>query len=136
MCTCAGDSLWPVDDEGINVVQLEILQGLHQVWLDMFWPVVRIPQLGLDEKLFSLYNTSSKQLLKSLTNDMLIVIVIGTVNESVTSLHSSQDSFLRLLCRCLPCPKPQPWHLGPIVQGGVEVHGAVVVVADLQVLDP
>ena len=76
MCTCAGDSLWPVDDEGINVVQLEILQGLHQVWLDMFWPVVRIPQLGLDEKLFSLYHTSSKQLLKSLTNDMLIVIVI------------------------------------------------------------
>ena len=46
--TCAGHCLGPVDHEGVNVVQLEILQGLHDVGLDMLRLVVRVPELGLN----------------------------------------------------------------------------------------
>ena len=45
--TCAGHCLGPVDHEGVDVVQLEILQGLHDVRLDVLRPVIRVPELGL-----------------------------------------------------------------------------------------
>ena len=49
--TCAGHCLGPVDHEGVNVVQLEILQGLHDVGLDVLRPVVGVPELGLNIQL-------------------------------------------------------------------------------------
>ena len=40
--------LGPVDDEGVDVVQLEVGEGLHQVGLHVLRPVVTVPELGLD----------------------------------------------------------------------------------------
>ena len=43
----AGDCHGPVDDKGVQVAQLEVLQGCHQIGTDVLWAVVRVPQFGL-----------------------------------------------------------------------------------------
>ena len=54
--TCAGHCLGPVDHKGVDVVQLEILQGLHDVRLDVLRPVIGVPELGLKLQ-FSYWST-------------------------------------------------------------------------------
>ena len=56
LCTCAGHGLRPVDDEGVHVVELEVLQGRVEVGFDMLGPVITVPQLSLhsDSSLISL----------------------------------------------------------------------------------
>ena len=54
-----------MDDEGVNVVQLEILQGLEDVGLDVLRAVVGVPELGLDEQLLPLDHSLLEQLLNN-----------------------------------------------------------------------
>ena len=46
----AGHSHGPVDDKGVHIVQLKVLQGCHQVGTNMLGAVVGVPQFGLEEE--------------------------------------------------------------------------------------
>ena len=66
--TCARHRLRPVDNKGIDVVQLQILQRGFQVGLHMLGPVIGVPQLGLDEEILALDHALGKQLLQGLAD--------------------------------------------------------------------
>ena len=119
--TCAGHGLGPVDHEGVDVVQLEVLQGLQQVGLHVLRPVVPVPQLSLDEEVLSLDDPLGKQLLQGLPYHVLVVVVVGAVDGPVASLDCRDDGLLRLLCGRLPSAETQSGHLAAIIEGDVEI---------------
>ena len=110
-----------MDDEGVDVVQLEVLQRLHDVGLHVFRPVVPVPQFSLDEEILSLDDSLGKQLLQGLPDHVLIVIVVGAVDGPVASLDSRDDGQLGLLWGRLPSPQTQSGHLGAIIEADVEI---------------
>lgn len=132
-----------MDDEGVDVVQLKVLQGLQDVRLDMLSPVVPVPELCLDEQILPLDNALCKQLLQSLANHVLVVVVVGAVNEPggldtvktgegalasyrpVSRLDGSDDGLLGLLRRRLPGAETKSGHLGAIIEADVEIVHAV-----------
>ena len=125
---------------------LEVLEGLHDVRPHVLRTVVGVPQLGLEtqvkkrtchrefsqilsrnsqshlnKQLLPLDDPSGKELLESLPDDVLVVVVVGAVNGPVASLDSGDDGLLGLLWGRLPCPETQSGHLGAIIEGDVEI---------------
>ena len=75
-----------MDNKGIDVVQLQILQRGFQVGLHMLGPVIGVPQLGLDEEILALHHALGKQLLQGLADDVLVVVVVGAVDQAVSTV--------------------------------------------------
>ena len=55
----------------------------------------------LDEQLLPLDNAGSEELLESLPDDVLVVVVVGAVQHPVARLHRCHHRLLRLLWWCL-----------------------------------
>lgn len=49
------EGVGPVDEVEVQVLQLEVLQGVQQGRLHVLWVVLGVPQFGCDEHVFSLY---------------------------------------------------------------------------------
>ena len=105
---------------------LEVLEGLHDVRPHVLRTVVGVPQLGLEtqvkkrtchrefsqilsrnsqshlnKQLLPLDDPSGKELLESLPDDVLVVVVVGAVQHPVPGLHCRHHCLLRLLSWCL-----------------------------------
>ena len=93
-----------MDYERVDVVQLEVLQGLHDVRLDVLSPVVPIPELRLDEKVLPLDDPLGKQLLQGLANHVLVIVVVGAVNQPSASIvsYKLQDETREAQETCIP----------------------------------
>ena len=93
-----------MDDEGVDVVQLKVLQGLQDVRLDMLSPVVPVPELCLDEEILSLDDPLGKQLLQGLPYHVLVVVVVGAVNQPSASIvsYKLQDETREAQETCIP----------------------------------
>ena len=101
---------------------LEVLEGLHDVRPHVLRTVVGVPQLGLEtqvkkrtchrefsqilsrnsqshlnKQLLPLDDPSGKELLESLPDDVLVVVVVGAVQHPVAGLHRCNHRLLRLL---------------------------------------
>lgn len=127
-----------MDYERVDVVQLEVLQGLHDVRLNVLSAVVPIPELCLDEKVLPLDDPLGKQLLQGLANHVLVIVVVGAVNQPsasimrynmkqeklkrpVSRLDSSDDRLLGLLGGRLPGAETKSGHLSAIIESDVEI---------------
>jgi len=87
---------WPVDDEVVNVVHLQVGERLLEVCFDVLRPVVGVPQLALDEELFTSADAFGDALRDALTDFVLVVVVVGGVNVSVSGLDGGDDGVLGL----------------------------------------
>jgi len=85
-------------------------------------PVIGVPQLGLYEELLPLDDPLAEELLQSLADDVLVVVVVGAVDEPVAGLNGRDDSLLGLLWGRLPGAQAQPRHPRTIVQLHVRIH--------------
>jgi hypothetical protein len=61
-----------VNHEGINIVHLQVAQGCFQVNLDVFRPVVAVPELALDEYVLPLELTRAEHVLQGLSDLSLL----------------------------------------------------------------
>lgn len=61
------EGVGPVDEVEVQVLQLQVLQGLQEGWLHVLWVMFSVPQLGCDEHILSsqrLMNTHHMHVLK------------------------------------------------------------------------
>ena len=59
-------SLGPMDHKGVHIIQLQVLEGSHEIRLHMLLAMVGIPQLGLNEKILALDYSRLKKLFQNL----------------------------------------------------------------------
>lgn len=85
-----------MNDEVVDVVHLEVLERLHEVWFDVLLAVVAVPQLALDEQILALDDAVGDALGDGGANLVLVVVVVGGVDVAVAGLDGSDDSFCRL----------------------------------------
>merc|ERR1712165_502922 len=98
--------LRPMDDKRVKIRQLKVFQCRHQICFDMFWSMIAIPQLGLHKQFLPGDNSFFEELLEGFPNYVLIVIIISTINISISCLNSCFDCGFGFLSRGLPCSQP------------------------------
>lgn len=107
-------SKWPVDQEQINVIQLELLQGVVDGPSDILWCVEVLPHLGSDEELLALdLWVFAQELLDAGSDLILIQVEPGAVEVTIAGLESGDDGAV-----CLSWgadagegAKAEGWHL-------------------------
>jgi len=75
-----------VDDVGIDVLELEVFQALGEVDDDVLRPVVRVPELALDEELVARDDALGDALLDRRADLGLVVVVVRRVDVAVAGL--------------------------------------------------
>lgn len=114
-----------MDQEQIDVIQLELLQGVVDGPSDILWCVKMLPYLGGNEQLLALDLWVVAQKLLDARSDLILVQVEpGAVEVTVTGLESGDDGAV-----CLSwgtdageSAKAEGWHL----LAGIESdHGRV-----------
>jgi len=58
----------------------------------MFRPMVRVPQLGDNEKVFTCADTFSKGTCNALTNLNLVAVIASTIQQAISALDSFINS--------------------------------------------
>lgn len=86
---------WPVNEVEIEVVELELLQGVVVCSLDIGWAVSVVPELAGDEEVLSL-DARLEQLFESLTDLVLVLVDAGEVEVLVARLDGVDDGGLDL----------------------------------------
>jgi len=87
----------PVDKVGVQVVQLQVLQGLGQRQQHVALPVHVVPHLGGDEQLLPLDNALLEGLGEHLANLVLVAIDRGAVKQAVAAADGARHSGGNLL---------------------------------------
>ena len=77
---------WPVDDKVVDVGKLQVLEGLLEVEFDVVRSVVGVPELALHEEVFTGDNAFGDALGDGSSDFMLVVVVVGGINVSVSRL--------------------------------------------------
>ncbi len=85
------DVHWEVNQIQVEVVQLQVSQSLLQSWLHVLLLVVGIPKLRSHEQVLSLDKAVVEGSLDTLTDFLLIAVVTGSVQASVTDLNGVVD---------------------------------------------
>jgi len=98
----------------VNEVQVEVLEAeLSQAVVEssghILRAMLRVPELGCDEDVFTLeaWNSSAESLLESLCDLFLVAVDLGKIEVTVASLESFQDGDLDLTRLCLPGAESQ-----------------------------
>ncbi len=84
--------------------------------------MIGIPKLGLNEEILPPDDALLEEFLQRLPDDVLVVVVVGAVDETVAGPHRRDDGLLRLLCRGLPGAQSQPRHPRSIIQLNIRIH--------------
>ena len=84
--------------------------------------MIGVPELGLYEEVLPLDDPLLEELLQRLPNDVLVVVVVGAVDEPIAGPHGGDDCLLGLGGRRLPGAETQPRHPRTIVQLNILVH--------------
>jgi hypothetical protein len=100
----------------VNIVKTQVLQAGFETLLNAV--VVRAPQLGGDEEILALDDSSVNGLLDALANLVLVTIAESTVNVTVTRLNSVEDSIGYLARGRLPSSQTK----GRDLSSGVELE--------------
>jgi len=96
-----------VNQVQIEVLKLQICEGLLAGHFNLISSVEGVPQLADDEKIFSINETFSDGAFDTFTDFLLITVVTGTVEESVTSLNCVVDSISAHVLANLPKAKAE-----------------------------
>lgn len=102
--------LGPVDHEGVEVIELEVLESLVQVRPNVLLSVVRIPQLGLHEELAACHLAGREELRERRPDLGLVIIIVRRVDVSIASADRRLDRRRRDARRRLPGPESDLWH--------------------------
>lgn len=100
-----------VNQVEIQVLELQILEGLLAGEFDLVGSVESVPQLGDDEKILSLDEALRDGAFDALTDLLLVTVVTSTVEESVASLNSLEDGLRAHVLANLPEAEAKEWHL-------------------------
>ena len=76
---------WVVDEVEIEVVELEVSEGLAAGGLDVVGVVVSAPELGGDPKLLTLDNTAGEDVMEGLANALFVAIALGAIDVAIAS---------------------------------------------------
>ena len=87
-----------MDDVGVDVVELEIFQALGEVDDDVLRPVVRVPELALDEELVARDDALGDALLDRRADLGLVVVVVRRVDVAVAGLDGGLNEEAWLMC--------------------------------------
>ena len=87
-----------MDDVGVDVVELEIFQALGEVDDDVLRPVVRVPELALDEELVARDDALGDALLDRRADLGLVVVVVRRVDVAVAGLDGGLNEEACLMC--------------------------------------
>lgn len=110
----------PVDEEEINVVEAEVLEGVLDGPLDLLGLVEVVPDLCADEDVLALHIlVLLEEVSHSLANLAFVEVEPGTVEVSVADLESALDSLVGLALGALVSKgaEAQTGHLDTIVEG-------------------
>ncbi len=102
---------WEVDDEEVEVLKTPVGQLLEGNWLDVLLLVEGVPQLGDDEELLALDQALIDGAGDTLTSLLLVAVVAGTIEETVTGLDGVVDSIGTGVVVDLPETEANLWHL-------------------------
>lgn len=86
-----------MDEEEVNVVDLELLEGALNRPLHILGAVEVVPDLGADEDVLTLDGgVGSEEVLDGITNLTLVQVVPGTVEVTVSGVESAGDGLVGL----------------------------------------
>ena len=88
-----------MDQVQVDVIQLQFLQTCLNGSSSVLGSPVSHPQLGGDEELFSLYDSFLYSALYCGTNEFVIPIARGGINETISDLYSIINSVLAVILR-------------------------------------
>ena len=110
----------PVHEVEVDVGCLQQIQALLKTLLST--SVECAPELAGDEQVLALHDAARDDILKSLTNLVLILVAVGAVNVPVAALNGVDNSLLDLSRRRLPCSQAEGGDGGASVEGDCGVH--------------
>mmetsp|Transcript_28302 Transcript_28302/g.111133 ORF Transcript_28302/g.111133 Transcript_28302/m.111133 type:complete len:214 (+) Transcript_28302:600-1241(+) len=108
--------LWPMDSEGVYVVQLQILEGRHEVRFHVVLAMVGVPQFALDKQILSFDDPLVNHILDGISDLVLVSVIVRRVNHPISCLNRSSNRVPSLATRGFPRPKTDHRHLRPIGQ--------------------
>lgn len=112
-----GERHRPVDQVEVEVVQLQLGEGVVQGLLDVLRAVGVVPQLGGDEEVLALDAELLDALVQALGNLLLVLVDLGQIEVAVASLEGLVDAYRDLTGGRLPCA---------IAEGAVQAAGSGV----------
>lgn len=110
----------PVNKVQVDVGSLEQVQALLEALLGT--GVECAPELAGNEQVLTLHDAALDNVLKSLTDLILVLVAESAVNVPVTALNGVDDSLLDLTRRRLPRSQTEGGDRGASVEGDCSVH--------------
>lgn len=98
-----GEGDRPVDEVQVEVVELELGEGVVQGLLDDLGAVGVVPQLGGDEEILSLETKVLETLVKTLGDLLLVLVDLGQIEMTVSRFQGLVDADRDLTGLRLPC---------------------------------